>query len=118
MEYSARASSLSRAQFFRQEEPSIIRIVSETNPRTEKGTDVTMGGQFSGTNPDISPPTGSQQSASDLSSPVPDNHNIQYLYAIIPKQLMTGHFKKRKKDWMFNTKKRVNHFRQKQCHSL
>ena len=48
-----------------------------------------MGGQFSGTNPDILPATGSQQSAS------PDNHNIQYLYAIIPKQLMTGHFKKK-----------------------
>ena len=48
-----------------------------------------MGGQFSGTNPDILPATGSQQSA----SPDPDNHNIQYLYAIIPKQLMTGHFK-------------------------
>ena len=49
-----------------------------------------MGGQFSGTNPDILPATGSQQSA----SPDPDNHNIQYLYAIIPKQLMTGHLKK------------------------
>ena len=52
---------------------------------------MTMGGQFSGTNPDISPATGSQQSP----SPDPDNHNIQYLYAIIPKQLMTGHFKKK-----------------------
>ena len=36
----------------------IWRIVFQ---RREKGTDVTMGGQFSGTNPDISPPTGSQQ---------------------------------------------------------
>ena len=92
-----------------------VVVVSETNPRTEKGTDVTMGGQFSGTNPDISPPTGSQQSASDLSSPVPNNHNIQYLYTIIPKQLMTRLviFKK-------DTKKRINHFLDicKQCHSL
>ena len=80
-----------RTYFIRQEEPVIIRFVSETNPRRENGTDVTMGGQFSGTNPDISPATGSQQSP----SPDPDNHNIQYLYAIIPKQLMTGHFKKK-----------------------
>ena len=58
---------------------------------------MTMGGQFSGTNPGISPPTGSQPCPviCDPSSPIPNNHNIQYLYAIILKQLMTGHLKTR-----------------------